>query len=212
MKKIVVIFIVMAVIGIVKIGRADSLAGTYRCWHFNVGGQGGKCASPPIVLNADGTYMMSSEKGRYSVEGDQLVLSASEHRGPGKISGQQLQFEYDYKGQHQTVTYLRSGDAPQPQSKPASGGISQLELTISCSASGSAVDWINTCSLDCGDGNRYDALAVQKDRETLTCGYRQVPPNKTCSVTVSSGFDAKVIGSLQTAGSVNQTLRGQCAW
>lgn len=91
-------------------------------------------------------------------------------------------------------------------------GCNQLDLTVSCAASGSAVDWINTCSLDCGDGNRYDALAVQKDSSTLSCWHRQVPPNKSCSVTVGSGFDSKVVGSVQTAGSCKQTLRGTCAW
>lgn len=202
----------MALLAIGLESHAASLAGSYRCWHFNVGGQGGKCTSPPIVLNADGTYTMSSESGTYSVSGDQVILSASTHRGPGKINGEQIQFEYDYNGLHHTMTYLRSGDAPQVKSKPTGGGITQLDLTVSCSSSGSAVDWINTCSLDCGDGNRYDALAVQKDRETLSCWYRQVPPNKTCSVTVSSGFDSKVVGSVQTIGSSQQTLHGQCAW
>lgn len=96
--------------------------------------------------------------------------------------------------------------------KKEPSGCSQLDLTVSCAASGSAVDWINTCSLDCGDGNRYDALAVQKDSTTLSCWHRQVPPNKSCSVTVGSGFDSKVIGSVRTSGSCKQTLRGTCAW
>lgn len=94
----------------------------------------------------------------------------------------------------------------------AGGGCNQLELTISCAASGSAVDWINTCSLDCGDGNRYDALAVQKDDTTLNCWHRQVPPNSSCSVSVSSGFDSKNVGTVQTAGRCKQTLNARCAW
>ncbi len=97
-------------------------------------------------------------------------------------------------------------------SKQAGGGCSQLDLTISCAASGKAVDWINTCSLDCGDGNRYDALAVQKDANTLSCWHRQVPPNASCKVTVGSGFDSKVVGSVQTRGSCKQVLQAQCAW
>lgn len=191
---------------------AESLSGTYRCWHFNVGGKGGACKSPPILFYPDGRYKMSSEMGTYEVNGNKVTLSESQHRGAGTISGEQIQFEYDYKGLHQTVTYLRQGDTPQAGGKPAGGGCNQLDLTVSCAASGSAVDWINTCSLDCGDGNRYDALAVQKDSTTLGCWHRQVPPNKTCRVTVSSGFDSKVVGSVQTAGSCKQTLRGQCAW
>lgn len=95
---------------------------------------------------------------------------------------------------------------------PPASGCSQLDLTISCAASGSAVDWINTCSLDCGDGNRYDALAVQKDETTLSCWHREVPPNSSCSVTVGSGMDSKEVGSVHTSGSCKKLLRAQCAW
>lgn len=102
--------------------------------------------------------------------------------------------------------------ARQAPSKSSGKGCSQLDLTVSCAASGSAVDWINTCSLDCGDGNRYDALAVQKDRETVSCWHREVPPNRSCSVTVGSGFDSKTVGVVQTAGTCKQLLRGRCAW
>ena len=97
-------------------------------------------------------------------------------------------------------------------SAPSGGGCSQLDLTISCAASGSAVDWINTCSLNCGDGNRYDAIAVQKDATTLSCWHRAVPPNSSCRVTVGSGLDSKVVGSVQTKGSCKQFLQAQCAW
>lgn len=101
----------------------------------------------------------------------------------------------------------------EPSKKEESdSGCRQLDLTISCSASGSAVDWINTCSLDCGDGNRYDALAVQQNQTTLKCWHREVPPNRNCSVSVGSGMDSKVVGSVQTAGSCKQTLHGTCAW
>lgn len=194
---------------------AESLSGNYRCWHFNVGGRGGSCTSPAILFYPDGRYQMSSEKGTYSVKGNGVTLSKSKHRGEGAISGEQIQFEYDYKGNHHTVTYLRQGDVPAEESaakKPSGKGCHELELTVSCAASGSAVDWINTCSLDCGDGNRYDALAVQKDHETLNCWHRQVPANRSCSVTVGSGFDSKVVGSVETSGSCKQTLRGTCAW
>lgn len=114
----------------------------------------------------------------------------------------------------------KPGQAPQQSKKSAApsekaeseSGCTQLDLTISCAASGSAVDWINTCSLDCGDDNRYDALAVQQSATTLKCWHREVPPNRSCSVSVGSGFDSKIVGSVQTAGSCKQTLRGTCAW
>jgi hypothetical protein len=211
--------LLLAPIGLIS--QAAEISGTYRCWQFNVGGYGGACKSPPIIFAADGSYSMSSEKGTYRVRGDQVILSASQHRGAGVLAGEQLRFEYDFKGLHHTVTYLRAADippappaplAPAESAESAESGVTELELTISCEASGSAVDWINTCSLDCGDGHRYDALAVQKSREILSCWHRQVPPNKTCAVAVSSGFDSRVIGSVQTSGSDQQTLSGLCAW
>lgn len=194
--------------------QAESLSGSYRCWQFNVGGRGGKCSSPPILLFPDGRYKMSHETGTYSVDGDRIVFSESKYRGAGQMSeeGQRLHFEYDYKGLHHSVTYLHQGDAPQGASKPSGRGISELDLTISCAGSGSAVDWINTASLDCGDGNRYDALAVQKDKVTLSAWFKMVPPGKSCHVTVSSGFDSKMIGTVMTEGSKKQNLTGVCAW
>ncbi len=100
------------------------------------------------------------------------------------------------------------------EKETADGGCTSLDLTVSCAASGSAVDWINTCTLDCGDGIEYQALAVQSQRHssTLRCQHKEVPPNRSCSVTVGSGFDSKVVGSVTTSGSCRQTLRGTCAW
>ncbi len=91
---------------------AGSLSGNYRCWHFNVGGRGGRCTNPALQLSPNGHYKMSSEQGTYSVKGDQIILSESKQRGPGKLleNGQQIQFEYEYNGLHHTVTYLRQGD------------------------------------------------------------------------------------------------------
>lgn len=90
--------------------------------------------------------------------------------------------------------------------------ITSLELTISCAGSGKAVDWINTASLDCGDGERYDALAVQKNATTLSAYFRSVPPGQSCQVSVGSGFDSKVVGTVRTVGSVKQRLSAKCAW
>jgi hypothetical protein len=49
---------------------------------------------------------MSSERGTYTVQGEQIVLSASTIRGPGRIQqGNQIVFEYAYQGKQHTVTY-----------------------------------------------------------------------------------------------------------
>lgn len=88
--------------------QANPLAGTYRCWSFNVGGAGRRCTSPPLVLHPDGTYEMSSERGTYTVEGDDVILSESKIRGRGHLQGgNQIVFEYDFQGLRHRVTYLR---------------------------------------------------------------------------------------------------------
>ena len=81
--------------------------GQYRCWSYNVSGGGGSCRlAPPLVLNSDGTYQMSSERGTYKVQGAKVILSESRIRGPGTLQdGNRIVFEYDYKGMHHTVTY-----------------------------------------------------------------------------------------------------------
>ncbi len=91
-----------------SIQAGSSLAGgTYRCLSYNVSGGGGSCRlAPPIVLKPDGTYDISGEHGTYEIKGDQIFLSESKIRGPGKIrAGNQLMFEYNYRGMQHTVTY-----------------------------------------------------------------------------------------------------------
>lgn len=71
-------------------------------------GGGGTCRlAPPLVLNSDGSYRMSSERGTYAVKGGKLLLSESKIRGPGRLEGgNRIVFEYDYRGMRHTVTYL----------------------------------------------------------------------------------------------------------
>lgn len=82
--------------------------GQYRCWSYNVSGGGGSCKlAPPLVLNPDASYRMSSEQGSYKIRNGSLILSESKIRGPGKLeNGNRIMFEYDYNGKHHTVTYL----------------------------------------------------------------------------------------------------------
>ena len=84
------------------------VAGTYRCSSYNVDGAGGSCANlSSIVLNADGTYQISSETGSYTASGNNVLLSpASNTWGPGKVQGgNQLVFDYSFGGRRQVVTY-----------------------------------------------------------------------------------------------------------
>ena len=107
--------LIVAVIVVSISARAESSSGKYRCWSMNVGGYGGgRCTSPALLLNSNGTYVMGSEKGTYSTKGNQLILSQSKIRGPGRFqeNGNQIVFEYAYNGKNYTITYLRLGDAP----------------------------------------------------------------------------------------------------
>lgn len=91
------------------------ILGSYRCRSYNVsGGGGGNCRlAPPIVLKADGTYSMSSERGTFSLKKGKLFLSKSQLRGPGKvmISPPTITFGYTYKGWKHVVTYARTSTA-----------------------------------------------------------------------------------------------------
>lgn len=95
-----------------SITQSKDMSGSYRCYSYNVsGGGGGDCRLfAPIILNKNGTYSVSSEKGTYTAQGDVMMLSESKLRGTGKIlGGNQLRFEYDYNGWHHTITYLKEG-------------------------------------------------------------------------------------------------------
>lgn len=90
----------------------SSIAGTYRCWKYNVGGAGKRCTSPPLKIYADGVYQMSGEKGKFKIvkEKDKvkIIFSESKIRGPGTLfEGNQIIFEYTYNGWQHSVTYLK---------------------------------------------------------------------------------------------------------
>lgn len=126
-----------------------SLAGSYRCWSYNVSGSGGgDCRLyAPIVLTAQGTYSMSSEQGTYTVSGTIINLSESKIRGPGTlVGGTQIRFEYDYNGWHHVITYLKeSGTA----TSSSSGQVSEVpvQITLEYPVKDSALNSIITLDL-----------------------------------------------------------------
>lgn len=105
-----------ALLALLAIAEASAgVAGTYRCSGYNVDGAGGSCANlAAIVLNADGSYQISSEIGSYTTSGDTLLLSpASDTWGAGKLQGgNQLVFDYNFGGRRQIVTYTCQSCAP----------------------------------------------------------------------------------------------------
>ncbi|MBI5428254.1 MAG: hypothetical protein HZA02_08270 [Nitrospinae bacterium] len=62
---------------------------------------------PPLTLNADGGYQLSSTRGRWSERDGALILSESALWGPGEILGPDaVRFEYDYRGWRHVVTWV----------------------------------------------------------------------------------------------------------
>ncbi len=182
------------------------MTGTYRCWSYNVQGAGKSCTSPPIVLNKDGTYLMSSEKGTFAVDGDTIILSESKIRGPGKIleDGNQLRFEYDYNNWHHVITYLKTNwDAAVQENSQTNDGQASSQATKYVEVSLNIVfpesvstSGINSASLVSKGETEIagEALAYESKSHTVTALFRQtatkpgIPAGKIYTVQLSSGF------------------------
>ena len=186
----------------VRVCQAECIAGGYRCWSYNVGGADKRCMSPPIVLNADGTYKMSSEYGTYKVTGDQIILSESKMRGPGHVDGEgHIVFQYTYKGWQHTVTYMRqggAGPAAQTASSKVGHGLVSVDVTIHYPPSDGSVGWINTASLVPPGGSihkmRYDALARTDGKQTVEVSFREVPAGQVYTLYIGSGLENRQVG------------------
>ena len=189
-----------------------NIAGTYRCASFNVGGRGGRCTSPPLILRADGTYQMSSEKGRYVVKNGLLALSASKIRGPGHILGNNIVFEYRYAGLVQTVTYRRSPDSTAPAAPGASSAESlvSVDLTIVFPAPDSWIDSVNSARLVAPGVDPRTApttLAYSQDRRTVRAYFRGIKAGAVYELQLGSGLANYAIASLDLREARGQVQR-----
>lgn len=197
--------------------RAQSgVAGTYRCVSFNVGGRGGRCTSPPLVLRADRQYLMSSEHGTYSVRNNRIFLSASRIRGAGRLQGgNEIVFEYTYRGLPQTVTYRREAQAAAPNATSAPGETSFVPVSfiMEFSDSDGSVEWINSAKLVPESGAKedgYETLAVTNGKQTVKAYFRAVATGRIYTLLVGSGFETRALAKidLRTAtGPVQLTIR-----
>ncbi len=203
-----------AVIGWGQVFALDykSLAGTYRCWSFNVGGGGGACTNPPLVLNQDGTYALSTEKGKVTIKDQSILLSQSKFRGAGILTddGMQIQFKYKYKGLEQTVTYLRTSTAEK------SGKLVFLGLTVRYLKEQGWLDSVSTVELEAiggSDKTVYTALAWGQDGRNVKGNFKTgVPGGIEYSVFLSTGTDRVLVGKIDLknkSGEPQVTLRVQ---
>lgn len=89
-------------------------AGKYRCQRLEMDGKSAPCASPPLVLNEDGSYQIWGEEGSYElVQGRWLILEHSQRRGLGQIvSAREIVFEYHVGDKKCKVTFQRIFEPP----------------------------------------------------------------------------------------------------
>jgi len=193
------------------------MAGSYRCFSYNVsGGGGGDCRLfAPIVLNADGTYSISTEKGTYTVKGDVITLSESKLRGPGKlIGGTQIRFEYDYNGWHHTITYLKESGSV---STSPSGSPSEIpvQLILAYPAKDSSLSGITTVELvpegQSYSGASYKPTAIAQydgDKRIIGSFYKATnmpQTGKKYTVYTNTGFAQTAVGTLDLTTAKTET-------
>lgn len=163
------------------------------------------------MLRTDGTYQVSSERGTYSVKNDQIILSESKIRGPGRLqNGNQIVFEYEYNGWKHTVTYLcgdcvASDSAKGTAKKPI---VSMDVLVKFPSEYAGYAGWINTASLLPEGENqevfikegyareRYDALANAEGEYAVRSYFRGVPGGRIYTLFVGTGRERRAMATL----------------
>ncbi len=193
----------------------QSLAGTYRCWQFNVSGSGGRCTSPALVLRANGTYQIGSERGTYRVSGNTIRLSKSRIRGAGRIEGDGMRivFQYSYKGRAHTVTYLRRNQAneKEKENRVAPGKPVEVNVTILYPPEDKSGTWVNTAAI-IAEGETYgpEVLALTDGKQTVTAWFRSVPTGRVYTIYTSTGFERRAVGTVDLrnvgSGPVNKTI------
>src|SRR3989338_547618 len=179
---------------------AQSVSGTYRCFMFNVSGAGKRCTSPALVLHSDGKYTMGSEKGTYTVKGENLMLSESKIRGAGKFqqNNHQIVFEYTYKNWRHRVTYAKQDIvSEEPSSKSAVPSTVNIDVTVIFPGGG--VGWINGAAIiEKGKMKGPETLANNDGKKMVTTYFRNMPTGKVYDIYVTTGFEKKHVGTVDT--------------
>jgi hypothetical protein len=199
--------------------------GSYRCWSYNVSGGGGSCRlAAPITIRADGTYQESSTSGTYRVDGNRIYFSKSTIRGPGVISGgNQITFDYDYRGWHHTVTYLcQDCSAASGAAKPsAAGAMVWVAVRLNFDRSDGYLDWANSAHLvPAAQAAQFAAStastpppgsstgsAYAEDRQTVVANFRRAAGGQDYVVFLDSGRQRIPVASVHVpATPAEQTL------
>ena len=179
----------------------------YRCWSYNAGGfssiRAMRCTNPALTLFPSGQYQLGSEKGTYKIKNGKLILSESKIRGEGKFleNDNQIQFEYDYKGAHHTLTYLLQRGSLSELKEPSSNRevasitpsyITKVELILDFSGQTKSLGWINAVKLvPQGEGDSAESIAPYGSHPDAACGPFAPSPETI------PGFPRLVPGKLQ---------------
>src|SRR3990167_3217612 len=180
---------------------SSSIAGTYRCWHYEINDAPveASCRTfAPLVLNADGTYNLSSERGTYTLTDDQLILSESKLRGPGTLleNGEQIMFEYTVGDQDQRITYLRDQGSG-TSSQATDVNIITVDLSVAFAEDDGRVGWINVMKLVSEDnGLQYETLATADESEVVSARFYEVQVDSMYTAYASTGTDEFVVGTV----------------
>ena len=196
---------------------AESVAGTYRCWMFNVAGAGKRCTNSALVLKENGQYMMGNEKGTYKIKNGKIILSESKFRGSGQFQehGNQIMFEYTYRGWPQTVTYLKQdlGGVPSsakglvegernaasvsaPMEKKEAPRVN-IDLTIHFPEGDKSVGWVNGAAIiEEGEATGPETLANNDGKSIVTTYFRSMPAGRVYKIYTTTGFEKRFVGTI----------------
>lgn len=190
------------------------LAGTYRCWSYNVSGGSGNCRiAPPLIVHKNGRYQMSSERGTYTVVGDTMTLSESKIRGPGTIvDGNKIRFEYTYNGWQHTVTYLKSGSEKDEKKEEEGVKKVSVDITVLFPESENYTDSVNVIAVYDGDSWVAESLAYPVGKISVRAHFSRdrnkgLENGKIYDVRVSNGFSTWSVGSLDLRGVTKDIAR-----
>ncbi len=210
---VVVLALVLVATIVFAVSSKTSIAGSYRCVSANAGGVNNFCRLyPPFVLKSDGTYGVSSEKGKYTVKGTTVKFSASKLRGLGTIvDGNKLRFEYKYKGLLHVVTYLKEQTRASDTKKNISTRVVETDLSL-IFPEGYGIDYFNVVELVPPASAKlptYQAIAYALDKRTLKTYYnaqKGVMSGYLYDMYASTGTDRVKVGTLDLRSTKNSSV------
>jgi hypothetical protein len=187
--------------------EASDLKRTYKCSGYNISGAGynvtgigGSCRFiAPLSLRPNGTYQMLPERGKYTIIGNQIYLSESKFRGPGKLHADDsmITFDYEYAGRHYFMTYTCE-DCPPVASTPSLAKGIRVDLLLRFAKDNGFSTFVNKAYLVPQEhAEKYaqskelkdyvvEGSARQITRQTISAGFQEVKTGQKYVVFINS--------------------------